>query len=69
MQATLLGSIAQRDGRKHFDGHLRYAVNDIRRQQAACLTEVDTARMNSAAQRSENAFGLIGSNDLIFGSR
>jgi hypothetical protein len=41
-----------RTGRKHFDGHLRYAVNDIRRQQVASLSEVDTARMNSKAQQS-----------------
>lgn len=41
-----------RTGRKHFDAHLRYAVNDIRRQQVACLTAVDTTRMNSKAQRS-----------------
>ena len=41
-----------RTGRKHFDAHLRYAVNDIRRQQAVCLTAVDTGRMNSKAQRS-----------------
>jgi integrase len=41
-----------RTGRKHFDGHLRYAVNDIRRQQVASLAEVETARMNSRAQQS-----------------
>jgi integrase len=41
-----------RTGRKHFDQHLRYAVNDIRRQQVACVTEVDSTRMNSKAQQA-----------------
>ena len=41
-----------RTGRKHFDAHLRYAVNDIRRQHVSSLAEVDTYRMNSKAQQS-----------------
>jgi len=52
--AQLLLGIQERTrtGRKHFDEHLRYAVNEVRRQQVASLTEVDTSVFTAKAQVS-----------------
>lgn len=41
-----------RTGRKHFDEHMRYVVNAIRRQHVRSLTEVDTDRLSSRMLRS-----------------
>lgn len=52
--AQLLLGLAERTrtGRKHFDEHLRYAVNEIRRQQPATIVDVDTSVFTATAQRS-----------------
>ena len=41
-----------RGGRKHFDEHLRYAVNEIRRQQVTSIVDVDTTAFTAKAQVS-----------------
>lgn len=52
--AQLLLGIQERTrtGRKHFEEHLRYAVNEIRRQQVSCLSEVDVGVFTAKAQVS-----------------
>lgn len=55
--AQLLLGVQERTraGRKHFDEHLRFAVNEIRRQQASSISEVDTsvfARTQASLVRS-----------------
>jgi integrase len=52
--AQLLLGISERTrtGRKHFDEHLRYAVNEIRRQQIASISEVDTNLFTAKPQAS-----------------
>lgn len=41
-----------RTGRKHFDEHMRYTVNGVRRQHVTSLTEVDTGQLTNKMQRS-----------------
>ena len=41
-----------RTGRKHFDEHLRYAVNEIRRQQVTTIADVDAGGMRNKVLRS-----------------
>jgi integrase len=52
--AQLLLGIQERTrtGRKHFDEHLRYAVNEIRRQDVVSITDVDTSVFTAKAQAS-----------------
>jgi integrase len=52
--AQLLLGIQERTrtGRKHFEEHLRYAVNEIRRQQPASITDVDTSVFTAKPQAS-----------------